>query len=265
MSKLSVSNKSLLIDDNNLSRAWCRLLLHVLEHPGTQVAPLVLRLTGFRKNNVVPEDPALRKALDQLLERKKKFLVEDIAFAIFPQRIWDSSRGDRFQFFDTYRRISPRLRSMNKRANGRGMYFERLIMYGRGPCEGNQLEWILSQYNSRKNVRCSMLQATTFDPARDHVANAQLGFPCLQQISFVPTEAGLVLNAFYATQQIFDKAYGNYLGLSQLGAFMAREMDMPMAQLNVMVGVAKLERIAKRDRDLARLIDAATTLVSDRP
>ena len=82
-----------------------------------------------------------------------------------------------------------------------------------------------------------VLQAATFDPGRDHVASAQLGFPCLQQVSFEPTAAGLVVNAFYATQQIFDKAYGNYLGLAQLGAFMAHEMGMP-SRLNVMVGVA---------------------------
>src|SRR5580692_10566120 len=137
-----------------------------------------------------------------------------------------------------------------------GLYFERMVMYGRGPCDGNQLEWILSQ-SSRKGVRRSMLQATTFDPGRDHVANAQLGFPCLQQVSFEPTAAGLVTNAFYATQQIFDKAYGNYLGLAQLGAFMAHEMGMPLARLNVNVGVAKLERITKTDAGLSPVIIAA--------
>ena len=110
---------------------------------------------------------------------------------------------------------------------GRGLYFERMVMYGRGPCDGNQLEWILSQFGSRKGVRRSMLQAATFDPGRDHVASAQLGFPCLDHVSFVPTRAGLVVNATYATQQVFDKAYGNYLGLTRLGAFMAKEMGHP--------------------------------------
>ena len=108
-----------------------------------------------------------------------------------------------------------------------------------------------------------MLQATTFDPERDHVANAQLGFPCLQQVSFEPTTVGLVVNAFYATQQIFDKAYGNYLGLAQLGTFMAHELEMPLARLNVMVGVAKLERIKKSDPQLTQLVAAGEGLVSD--
>ena len=49
--------------------------------------------------------------------------------------------------------------------------------------------------------------AFAIDPTRDHVREAQLGFPCLQHVSFVPGDGLLTLNAFYATQQLFDKAY----------------------------------------------------------
>ena len=115
------------------------------------------------------------------------------------------------------------------KAHGRGPYFERMVKYGRGPRNGNQLEWILSQYGSRSGVRRSLLQAATFDPGRDHVACAQLGFPCLQQVSFEPTEVGLVVNAFYATQQIIDKAYGNYLGLAPLVAVARVLVSDPVA------------------------------------
>ena len=257
-----VASPPLAIDDTNLSRAWARLLLQILDGAGTEVAPLVLSLSGFAQNGAAVEDPAVRQALDQLLMRKRRIVVESVAFTIFPQRLWEMSRGDRTRLFALYRKTFPRWQAMNRKANGRGLYFERMVMYGRGPCDGNQLEWILSQFNSRKGVRRSMLQATTFDPGRDHVASAQLGFPCLQQVSFEPTAAGLVTNAFYATQQIFDKAYGNYLGLAQLGAFMAREMGLPLARMNVMVGVAKLERINKSDANLAPLVAAARALVS---
>jgi hypothetical protein len=261
-SKASAAPEPGIINDNNLSRAWSRLLLGVLDGAGTEVSPLVLSVTGFDGKGVVPEDPAVRQAVDQLLKRKGRLKVEDVAFTIFPQRLWEMSRGDRTRLFTLYRATFQRWQAMNKKANGRGLYFERMVMYGRGPCDGNQSEWILSQYGSRAGVRRSMLQATTFDPGRDHVASAQLGFPCLQQVSFEPTAAGLVVNAFYATQQIFDKAYGNYLGLVQLGAFMAREMDMPLARLNVMVGVTKLERITKSDPEFAPLVVAAQALVS---
>ena len=248
------------IEDTNLSHAWARLLLRVHARPGTEVAPLILSLSGFDQDGQAAEDPAVRGTLDELLMRKGRNAVENVAFTIFPQRTWQMSRGDRNRLFALYRATFPRWQAINRRANGRGMYFERLIMYGRGPCDGNQLEWILSQF--KKGVRRSKLQATTFDPDRDHVTDAQLGFPCLQQVSFEPTSAGLVTNAFYATQQIFDKAYGNYLGLAQLGAFMAQEMGMSPARLNVMVGVAKLERINKSDVDLAPLVATARALLS---
>lgn len=261
-SKARTAPEPIIINDNNLSRAWARLLLGVLDGAGTEVSPLVLSVTGFDEKGMAPEDPAVRQALDHLLQSKGKLNVEGVAFTIFPQRTWEMSRGDRTRLFTLYRGTFPRWQALNKKANGRGLYFERMVMYGRGPCDGNQLEWILSQYGSRSGVRRSMLQATTFDPGRDHVASAQLGFPCLQQVSFEPTAAGLVMNAFYATQQIFDKAYGNYLGLSQLGAFMAHEMNMPLTRLNVMVGVAKLERITKSDPDFAPLVSAAQALVS---
>jgi hypothetical protein len=259
--KIIASPPPMTIDDTNLSRAWARLLLQVLDGAGTEVAPLILSLSGFAQNDVAIEDPTVRQELDLLLKRKGRLVVDDVAFTIFPQRLWEMSRGDRTRLFALYRATFPRWQAMNRKANGRGLYFERMIMYGRGPCDGNQLEWILSQ-SSRKGVRRSMLQATTFDPGRDHVASAQLGFPCLQQVSFEPTAAGLVANAFYATQQIFDKAYGNYLGLAQLSAFVAHEMGMPLARLNVMVGIAKLERITKSDADLQPLVAAAQAVVA---
>ena len=73
-----------------------------------------------------------------------------------------------------------------------------------------------------------MLQVSIFDSYKDHVATAQLQFPCMQHMSFETTEERLVVNAFSATQQLFKKAYGNYFGISQLGAFIAHQINMPL-------------------------------------
>lgn len=247
----------------SIARAYAQLLLRIVDNPGNEIAPLVLTVTGFDLAQESPDDRAVRHALDAVLKQKGKISVSDVAFTIFPQRLWTMARGDRKKLFEFYKMAFPAYRAMNPRANGRGLYFERMTMFGRGPCEGNQLEWILSQY--RNGVRRSMLQATTFDPERDHTASARLGFPCLQHVTFEPTKAGLVVNAFYATQQLFDKAYGNYLGLAELGAFMAHEIGMPLAQINVMVGVIKLERISKTDAALESLIAAARDCLTAKP
>lgn len=255
----------LLMEAKSVSEAYSKVLLHILEHPGKEVAPLVLTIDGFRDSYGVPEDTKVRSALDALLVAKGKIDVENVAYTIFPQRLWTMAQGNRATLFQFYKMAFPFYRAANPKANGRGLYFERLIMFGRGPCDGNQLEWILSQHDNRPGVRRSMWQATTFDPGRDHSATAQLPFPCLQHVTFVPTKAGLVANAFYATQQLFDKAYGNYLGLAQLAAFMAHEMDLPLARLNVMIGVAKLERITKTNPALRPLIDAARVCLAPPP
>src|SRR6202789_1508278 len=175
----------LLIEDDNLSRAWGRAFLHMLDNPGTEISPLVVSISGFDADNQAIESADIRAALDAVFTEMGNWDVETVAFTIFPQRYWQLAGGDRAKLFTIYRDAFPRIRAMNPRANGRGLYFERMMMYGRGPCEGNPLEFILSQYNSRDGVRRSMLQAGVFDPGRDHVPDAQLGFPCLQQVSFV--------------------------------------------------------------------------------
>ena len=253
----SVAMEPFVVDETSVSRAYARILLRVAKEPGKEVSPLVLSISEFRQ-----EDDKLRRSIDTLLKSKGRCVVEDVAYTIFPERLWQMAQGDRGKLFSFYKMAFPAYQAMNRTANGRGLYFERMMMYGRGPCGGNQLEYMLSQYEGRGGVRDSMMQVTTFDPERDHTPSAQLGFPCLQHVTFVPTKSGLVLNAFYATQQIFDKAYGNYLGLIQLGEFMAHEMEMPFVRLNVTVGVAKLERISKTDAGLIPVIAAAEAAIN---
>lgn len=252
----------LLIDESDLSRAWAKAVLHVVDHAGTEISPLILSLTGFDDDGNPTESQSVRTALDALLLTKGLRNVEDVAFTIFPQRLWTVAQGDRARLFKYYREAFPRYQAMNPKDNRRGLYFERLTHYKRGPCDGNQLEWILSQFNDRERVRRSMFQASVFDPERDHVADAQLQFPCLQHVTFEPTKEGLVINAFYATQQLFVKAYGNYLGIAQLGAFMAHEMHMKLSRMNVIIGVAKIDqRISKADSALGPLLTAARECV----
>lgn len=261
--KHPLTTAPVLVNEPNLSKAWARAALYAIDHSGLEISPLIISVTGFDGDGNAQEDRVVRAELDKLLLAKKLRSVSDVAFTIFPQRLWKISQGDRKKLFQYYRAAFPRYQAMNPKGNNRGLYFERLTGYGRGPCDGNQLEWILSQYNGREGVRRSMFQASVFDPARDHVATAQLQFPCLQHVSFEPTSEGLVINAFYATQQLFVKAYGNYLGLAQLGAFMAHEMKLKLIRLNVVIGVAKFERISKTASDLIPLVNACRSCVAE--
>ncbi len=248
----------LLIEETNLSRAWASAFLHIIDNPGKEISPLLITLTGFT-NGIPDEDRSIREALDNCLVANNKQKVHTVANTIFPSSLWRRSKYDRNRLFEMYLNALPRYKALASSKNRRGIYFERLIAFGSGPENGNQLEYIISQYKSRSGVRKSMFQAAIFDPARDHVPSAQLPFPCLQHVSFVPQDKDktLTINAFYATQQIFEKAYGNYLGLCRLGDFMAHEMGLTLDRMNCFVGVAKLDTITKSHHSLTALTNVA--------
>lgn len=240
---------------DNLSVGW-GLVLDALATPGvTRLAPLTLTITGFDEAGVAAETPAIRAAVKRFLVAQGKRDVENVAWTIFPQRDWEIAAGDRDLFFEVYIESFQRVQAFNPRNNKRGSYFQRLVDLkgeGRGP---NQLKWMLDDYDQHPRARrTSKFQATTFDPARDYSSTGQLEFPCLQQVSFTFEDGALQLNAFYATQQIARKGYGNYLGLSRLGAFVASQMNLRFEQLNVFVGVAKMD-VGKTDPDLVALLE----------
>jgi len=239
-----------IIEETNLSHAWSRAFLHVIENSGKEISPLLITLTGF--NNGIPnEDQAIRYALDNCLKINNEQSVNTVANTIFPASYWRSK--NRNKLFDTYLKILPRIKALAPNKNHRGLYFERLIAFGSESNPINQLEHIISMYKSRPGVRRSMFQASIFDPAQDHNSTAQLAFPCLQHVSFVPQKNSLIMNAFYATQQLFNKAYGNYLGLCRLGDFMAHEMGLSFERMNCFVGVAKMDNIPKKCPTLEEL------------
>lgn len=223
------------IEDDNLSFAWIRAMrLVTANRGGSEVAPLIVSVTGF-DDGIVRENGAIRKALDGTLLALGKQQCATVAGTIFPKSLWNP-RQPRAQLFQRYEAILPKLRA-GWRKNTRGLYFERLTRGGPKGAE-NQLQFVLSQATSRRGVRRSALQLAVFDPARDHTPSAQLGFPCLQHVTFAPTKRGLIVNAFYATQYLVERAYGNYLGICHLGQFAAHELGVPLTRMTCFTGIA---------------------------
>ena len=93
--------------------------------------------------------------------------------------------------------------------------------------------------------------------SKDHTNQRQRGFPCLQHVAFAPQGAdGLAVTGFYVTQYIFERAYGNYLGLCRLGRFMAQEMGKQLTQVTCVASPAKGgDKTKSYLRELARRVD----------
>ncbi|MFP5273852.1 thymidylate synthase [Coleofasciculus sp.] len=252
-----------LFKQTNLSHAWAEAFLHIIDNPGKEISPLVVSITDF--NDGIPnEDTDIRQSLDTCLIANGEQKIHTVANTIFPHSLWRRSKYQRKGLFERYLSILCSIKATEPHKNRRGLYFERLIAFGSGPCNGNQLEYIISEYQARPGVRRTMFQASIFDPGRDHVRSAQLPFPCLQHVSFVPQGETLTMNAFYATQQIFNKAYGNYLGLCRLGTFIAHEMGLTFNRMNCFVGVAKLDNITKTSDTLAPVKEACQKALSSK-
>lgn len=242
------------IEADNLSLGWARIIERLTQRGVTKIVPLTLTITGFDDRGVVAETPAIRSAVDQFLEKQGKRNSENVAWTIFPQRYWELSQGDRESFFDLFIESFQRVQQFNPANNRRGSYFQRLVDLGGDGKGPNQLKWMLDDWHAHpKARRNSKFQATTFDPTRDYSSTSLLEFPCLQQVSFVHDDDKLYMNAFYATQQIARKAYGNYLGLARLGAFMAAEMGLRLDRMSIYVGMAQMD-VGKTDADLEELM-----------
>jgi hypothetical protein len=222
------------IEDDSLSRAWARVVKPMLQRGGdAEIAPVCVSITGF-DDGVVREDPALRAVLDAALEGAELQNCHTVANTIFPKSLWNP-KASRAVLFERYSQSLPRLLEASVK-NRHGMYFQRLVEGGPA-ANRNQLDFVIETYLARTGVRRSALQVAVFNAERDLTRAAQRGFPCLQHVTFAPTGDELNINAFYATQYAFERAYGNYLGLCRLGQFVAHELGLRLARMTCLTGI----------------------------
>ena len=260
----------ILISEANLSYAWARAFLSMLENPLNNPPPLTITLTGF-ENGEPTEDNGIRCELTSMLDFHEMNSVDVSALVVFPYKAWiRRGRPSSKRFFKwCLEKYVPRLKARDRK-NRRGLYFERMMQVCYYDEKGeihkhNQLEYIIDWWKERGKIgrrpRRSGLQVSCFDPLLDHDKSPRPGFPCLQQVSFTYNDDGLAVNAFYPTQWIFDRAYGNYLGLCHLGTFMAHELGIELVRLNCFVARAELGSVTKSD--VRKLEDFLHNVVPD--
>ena len=224
----------------NLSKAWARTFLKFIERQDRRFAPFVVSIAAGPDGNPI-EDEDLRNALDACLEEAGQQSVEVVAKTIFPAAIWKRVQGDRHKLYAYYREYLPDYVAMAPNKNCHGLYFARLIGFGldpstgeqekhlpvsRLPSGGNQLEFIIEA--CKPGAQTMALQAVVFDPVRDQVKERRGVFRVSSMYTFIRDNdrKTLSLNAFYALQSFFIKAYGNWLGLGRLGAFVASQTGL---------------------------------------
>ena len=234
---------------DSATTAYIRLLRAIKAAPGKRLRSVAFEIVA--QNGMLVEDPAVVAAVDAGLAARRDKSVSTVRNTIFPRSLWNAARP-RGDLYSRYERMIPRLR----RSSRRGTYFERLIAYRpvRGAAPINQLEHVISTFRSGRR-RPSIFQVSIFNPATDHSRGPRLGFPCLQHMAFTfdvgAGEMGVV--AFYAHQFLRAKAYGNYLGIADVGRFVATETGVRFAGLMCTLGTASWDgTVADLDALLAQ-------------
>jgi hypothetical protein len=248
------------IESENASHAWALAFRELAQAPGHEIVPMVVCITGF-DNGTVREDLRIRALLDAELRAHRMQSIRTVASTIFPSSLWNLKNPPQ-DLFDRYARVLPRLRKCPLNRNG--IYFERMIRFQPKDATApvNQLEYVLAT-RAQGNHRRSAYQLSIIDPTRDHTNQRQRGFPCLQQVSISPIgDDELSVTGFYATQTLFERAYGNYIGLCELGRFFACQWGLQLTRVTCVASVAKLDIHATEGRALA---DRAVSIMEDTP
>jgi hypothetical protein len=240
--------------ETSLTTAWARAFLAMSRPSGRELSPFQVSILAG-PDGTPEEDTDVRHAIDACLEEAGNDPIDKVAKSIFPHPLWRRAKGDRRKLYADYLRNLPDYVAMEPSKNCHGLYFARMIGYGidhktgeelaylEGKLKegGNQLEFIINA--CKPKAQRMALQASIYDPVRDQ-SEARRHFPCLQHVTFVPdfVRGTLTLNAFYALQLLFVKAYGNWVGLCRLGAFVASQTEpqLRFERLNCFSGVQKM-------------------------
>lgn len=265
------------ITQDNLSLAWRDALNHLVDQGGKAV-----HLAVAIRRPVEAEDERVRAVLDAFIDERrgagaKLWPISTVANTIFPSAFYrpgrDNARQRLYELHAKAQRMQQRMRDPEN-------YFNRLVAY---PVPGgepfNQLEYVvdrlINQRKPRKGGRGGALSSayevgfTTPDgsdlriqaPGQDRNT---MSFPCLSHISFTLERDVLNLAALYRNQHFVTRAYGNYLGLARIGAFIAEEAGVELGEVLCLAthadaqlqdfGKARVERLAAATLDATEAV-----------
>jgi hypothetical protein len=268
------------VDAPDTSRAWLEACTRLSEVPGKKAFHTVVRIA-----RPLQEDPHLRAELDRLRAARTKeplYPIDTVVNTLFPAAL-AATCTTHDELTGRYRALYPRLQEI--RRNARGTYFGRLISYPGTPEKPQPVDQLARVIRRLDKLRTSAKWSAVYEAGTAHVADdadgecdeppqgaagpeaviraasidtQTLDFPCLSHCSFQldSTTDTVHLAAYYRSHYMFDRAYGNYLALGHLCAWVARHASLAPGTVSVMAGCARLDCTKS---ELGALQDAVTT------
>ena len=215
---------------------------------GWLTAAQTLVAAGYEAYNVIvdiddpvrhtSEDRAMIMTVDAFLRERCAYPIATVANTIFPQDLYrrygpDHFRAEYLRGFDSLRK------------RGWGRYFERLTRWrtedGRTLDQLNGLIAALSGQLERNTRRFkSIYEVTLVDPSRDKFRERNR--QCLSFLSFkLHPDRGLTLTAIYRNHHYVARALGNFIGLGNLMAYVAKQVGTTVGPLTCISTHAELD------------------------
>jgi len=170
--------------------------------------------------------------------------VYDVANTIFPSNSkWHV--GDLHRFFAHYRNVYER--GQRRHPHAWGTYFLRLIAFGKGKENqlGKVIEGLANWKSKPKAAFVLHLSSTELDNPRP------LGAPCWQYAQFIRSGGDVLsLSAVYRSHDYFQKALGNFVGLTRLLRFVCERSQMKSGTLTCLSTYASLQNKQAKTRQL---------------
>lgn len=251
------------VDAPDISRAWLEACEQLAKFPGTRAFHTVVRIA-----QPLREDPQLRSELDRLRSARTTPLypIDTVVNTLFPVGLAKTCQNHE-ELAERYQALYPRLRKV--RRNAHGTYFGRLIAYpgaGKKPDPVDQIARVISRMDK---LRTTAKWSAVYEAGTAHVLDSEKiaeeepdsaedteavvraaaldtqprDFPCLSHCSFQFDAAtnSVHFAAYYRSHYMFDRAYGNYLALGHLCAWVAEQTGLKPGTLTVLAGSARLD------------------------
>jgi hypothetical protein len=252
------------VEASTLSEGWLGAAALLRRAPGKKAVHLLVRIADPRV-----EIDEIRSAAAALIEAEgKKAPIETVRTTIFPAR-WAERHGTPEDLSVHYRENYAELRGFTQ--NPHGTYFGRVVAYPRDDDETDLADQLnetvqkLIEEQVNGTNKSSRFEINIYNERHD--GQRPRGFPCLAHLSVHMHEGALHMQAIYRNEFIVERGYGNFLGVAELQAFIAKSAGLDVGELLVTIGHGEFDGTFRHgDKILGQFwkeIDVFSVILSD--
>lgn len=227
----------------NISEGWLAAVRMLDAVPNYKTIHVVLRIL-----DPIGEDPAIRAAAQQLIDdhnskgKNEKPDIDTTRNTIFPASYARRTDGPA-ALTAYYRERYNKEGLLGFPDNKYGTYFGRVVAYPRadGDSPADQLTDTVRKLKTELKKGSNKSSRYEINIFNEHKDTRSTSFPCLAHLSVHMHERKLHMQAIYRNEFLVGRAYGNYLGLGELQAYIAAQADLQVGELLMTLGHVELD------------------------